>query len=140
MTNANLSEDGTHGRAPSGTSPSLVLRLRDGWRTDPKGRHLVSPDGETVEWGDVLPDGSTIVATVPELAEAPPESLGPDDRNLAHYAHVILPADSDGAEYLAIVEGLEAVERAELPPQISLPTTPGASGGGPPPGPPDLVR
>ena len=123
MTNANLSDDGTHGRAPSGTSPSLVLRLRDGWRTDPNGRHLVSPDGETVEWGDMLPDESTIVAMVPDLAEAPPESLGLDDRNLAHYAHVILPADSDGAEYLSTVEAWEAVERAELPPQISLPAT-----------------
>ena len=58
MTNANLSDDGTHGQAPSGTSPSLVLRLRDGWRTDPNARHLVSADGETVEWGDLLPDGT----------------------------------------------------------------------------------
>ncbi len=121
MTNANLSDDGTHGRAPSGTSPSLVLRLRDGWRAHPKGHHLVSPDGETVPWGDLLPHGTTIVAMVPDLAEAPPESLAPDDRNLAHYAHVILPADSDAADYLATVKAWEVVERAKLAPQISLP-------------------
>ena len=91
MTNANLSDDGTHGQAPSGTSPSLVLRLRD-------------------RWG-------------PDLAEAQPEALGPDDRNLAPYAHLMLPADSDAEEYLATVKEWEAVEHAELPPQISLPAT-----------------
>jgi hypothetical protein len=68
-----------------------------------------------------LPRGSRVVAMVPELAEADPAKLSPDERNLARYVHVVLPSRRKPAAYLERVRAWPGVEEARLPPEVSLP-------------------
>ncbi len=114
------------GGPPPGLKPHLRVRLKPGWRWDARRRRLVSPEGEAVAAGEGLPKGSRIVPVAPALAAAAPESLGPDEEELARHLQVILPAGADPAKLLPRVREWEGVEAAEPPPEVSLPGVPAA--------------
>lgn len=109
------------GGPPPGLKPYLRVRLKPGWSWDAGRRRFVSPEGEEVAAGEGLPKGSRIVPVAPELAEAAPESLSPDEEELARHLQVILPAGTDPAGLLPLVRRWRCVEKAEPPPEISLP-------------------
>ena len=106
---------------PPGLRPHIVARLRPGWRCDARHQRTLSDTGETLTLPAALPRGSRVQYMVPELTEKPSEELTEDERTLARYVHVILPAGADPASHVAAVAAWPCIEDARLPPDVSLP-------------------
>jgi hypothetical protein len=115
------------GGPPPGLEPHLRVRLKPGWRWDARRRRFVSAAGGEAAPSEDLPPGSKIVPVAPGLAEAAPGSLSPDEDLLARHLQVILPHGADPAALLPRVRRWECVEKAEPPPEISLPGGPAAT-------------
>jgi hypothetical protein len=114
------------GATPPTGRGHLEVRLKEGWRVRGRRGRLAAASGEEFDAGDRLPEGTDVVATVPDLARASPESLSEDERLLARCAQVIFPGGIDPMEHLEQIRAWPCVEDVELPPTISLPGGPGA--------------
>ena len=99
--------------------PQLVGLLKPGWRYDPaRGRFTSSRGKELPPEG--LPRGTRVVAMLPALAGAPPDTFTADERRLARYIHVALPAGKDPAEFLSVVRNWPCVADVRQPPEVGL--------------------
>ena len=111
-------------RLPQGVSAHLDARLKPGWSFDRSHCALVSETGQKISLERLLPEGASILPTVPSLADTDPAQLSDDERVLARCLHVGLPSGSaspvlDGlAAELRSLDGFESVSR---PPQLGLP-------------------
>lgn len=108
-----------------GIKPHLAVKLKAGWDFHPSTGRVTSEDGRVLRPEADLPPGSRIVPTAPELAGRRRSSLTADEANLARHLQVILPEGTDPSEILPRVEEWDWVDEARLPPEISLPGTPG---------------
>ena len=99
----------------------LRVRLKPGWSWDIGRRRFVSEAGRELAPGEDLPAGSKVVPVAPGLAKASLGSLSADEEQLARHLQVILPAGADPAQLLPRLRRWECVEKAEPPPDISLP-------------------
>jgi hypothetical protein len=106
---------------PHGVSPHLEVRLKPGWRFDRRRRVLVSEGGRSVSLRGLVSRDTRIVPMAPSRADADPQSLSDDERLLARYLQVVLPADADPSDLAAHLRGLEGVEQVSAPPRIGLP-------------------
>ncbi len=109
------------GVPPDGMPPHLVVKTGKNWRYDEGRNRFVRADAEEFDPYPGLPAGSRIVPMVPDLARADPRRLSADERNLARYLHLILPAGAAAGELLEAVGAWPSVEEARLPPEVSLP-------------------
>jgi hypothetical protein len=104
----------THGEAPAG-APFIAIKLKDGW--------TLAPDGASVNSGSrrmtpAMPAGATLVPAIPLPAGG---RLTKAERELTRFVHLRLPAGTSLDEALALARSWEFVERADLPPAVSLP-------------------
>jgi hypothetical protein len=99
----------------------LVVKLKRGWRYDPKHKELVSARGKRLSVQGLLPKRSEIVYAAPALAGADPSLLSAAELDLARYVHVVLPAKTRPEDLQPSVAAWECVAEARLPPEISLP-------------------
>ena len=111
----------THAEAPADLLRFLSLKLKTGWRFDPRHRQFVSTKGQRLSILDQLPEGSAIVPTVPALAKADPAKLSDAECDLARYFQLILPKGAAPEANLRVVKCCDAVEEVSLPPKVSLP-------------------
>lgn len=101
--------------------PSIVLKLKPGWRWEAKRRSFVSGGrGEFDPRGD-LPRNSRIVYKAPALGKADASGLSRHEKALQRYLQVILPAGESPAAYLDVVRAWPPVAEAQAAPDISLP-------------------
>ena len=109
------------GRIPGGLRPNIVIRLKKGWTFESDSRAFISRDGQKLSPMKDLPEGSRLVYVAPELAQAVPESLSEDERNLARYLHVILPEGTGPSAYFHVLRKWACIDKVEPSPDISLP-------------------
>jgi hypothetical protein len=112
----------THGVAPEGLQPHLLVKLKKEWRYhqgkgafhDLSAKHkcYVAPQ---------LPAGSRVIPMTPAMAEANPGKLSQDELNLARFVYIMLPAGAKPERILKEVLGWDFVESAEPPRSVSLP-------------------
>ncbi len=110
---------------PEAVLPSLDVRLKEGWRYEPRRRAFVSASGERFAVPPHLPEKTRIVPKVPALAAAEADRLSADEKLLARYVHIIFPRGADATKYLQEVRKWGPVEEARQPPAIGLPSAPG---------------
>jgi len=105
----------THGEAP-GSQPFIVIKLKPGWALEP-GHASVKARSQRIT--PELPAGAELVPAIP----LPPARGKPAaaERELARFIHLRLPAGVSPGEALVLARSWRFVERAEMPPSISLP-------------------
>ena len=108
----------THGEAPPGHAPHIVVRLKPGCRVE--GNVIRSEKGR-IDLGAVLPRGARMTPRVPNLAARRSQSLSAAEESLARTYQVLLPSRAQPAQVLGKLSKLECVEAAELSPVVSLP-------------------
>jgi hypothetical protein len=102
----------------------VEIKLKPGWQFDPAQRVFISDHGEKFAPRGELPKNSKIVHKTPSLAAAarrPNAKLSGDERNLLRHFQVILPCDERPAKYVEPIRRWPCVEKATLPPEVSLP-------------------
>jgi hypothetical protein len=97
----------------------IELKLKPGWRFDPKRRVFVSDRGQVFK--PQVPRSSRIVYKVPRLAKAPSASLSLPERDLQRYMQVILPAGEPPRAHVDAIATWPFVEEAHVAPEVSLP-------------------
>ncbi len=102
------------------TKPHLVIRIKEGWRFDEEQNLFVSAE-QSIDVKADLPPRSRVEYRTPQLAEANRSSLSADEADLLRYFSVILPSGSRPSDYFKLVKKWPCVEKAELPPEVSLP-------------------
>lgn len=80
---------------------------------------MLTPDGQVSSLRELLPKGTRIVPTVPDLAA----SDSPDIERLRRCYQVIPPKGASIADMIALLAGASGVEQVGPGPQISLPGT-----------------
>ncbi len=111
----------SHGRAEKGMTPHLVVTLRPGWRCDPKRLLFVAADGQKVSIERDLPKKARLEYSVPEMARKENDRMSEAEREVARGVLIFFPRKSDPAKYLPVIRSWLCVEKAHLPPEISLP-------------------
>jgi len=106
----------THGEAPGGP-PFIVIKLKTGWALEPGGTRLKAGARRAAP---ELPAGAELVPALPVQPQARGKA-SPAERELARFVHLRLPDGAPVGEALALARGWAFVERADLPPAISLP-------------------
>ena len=107
--------------APPSVKIPIELKLRPGWRFEPRRRLFESESGETfAPYGD-LPKGTKIVYKVPRLAHADAAGLSDAERDLRRYLQVILPAGQSLQDHLAAIHRWPCVAEVHRGPVVSLP-------------------
>ncbi len=106
------------------TKPHLVIRIKEGWGFDEKKNLFVSAE-QSIDVKADLPPRSRVEYRIPHLAGARRSSLSTEEVDLLHYFNIMLPSGSRPSDYLKIVKKWPCVEKAELPPEVSLPGQPG---------------
>ena len=108
----------THGEAPPGLAPHIVVRLKPGYRVE--GDAVLS--GTTrIDLGAFLPRGATVTPRVPGLAARRAKPLSAAEESLARTYQVVLPSRARANQVREKLAKLDCVESAELSPAISLP-------------------
>jgi hypothetical protein len=107
---------------PSRYVPShLVVKLKTGWRYDASARAFTCTRGGSAPVKPDLPRRSRIEYMVPHLADADVGSLNADERDLAHYVHLLFSKGTDARKYVDVVSAWKCVEAVEVPPEVGLP-------------------
>lgn len=101
---------------------AVDVKLKAGWRFDPKRGVFTSERGETFTVGRAVPRSARIVPKVPSLARAAPARLSKAERELRRYVQVLLPPRADPARYVEAIRSWPSVEDARPSPAVSLPT------------------
>jgi hypothetical protein len=111
------------------TKPHLVIRIKEGWEFDEKKNAFVS-GRQSINVNADLPPRSRIAYRIPSLAKAGRSPLNREEADLLRYFNILLPSGARPADYLKIVQKWPFVEKAELPPEVSLPGRIGPGGPG----------
>jgi hypothetical protein len=111
---------GTESPSRPKTKPHLVIRIKEGWGFDEK-KNLFFSTEQSIDVKADLPPRSRIEYRTPQLAGARRNTLSMEEADLLHYFNVILPSSFRPSDYLKIVKKWPFVEKAELPPEVSLP-------------------
>ena len=111
---------GLESRSRPKTKPHLVIRIKEGWGFDEKQNLFVSAE-QSIDVKTDLPPRSRVEYRIPHLAGASRSSLSTEEVDLLHYFNIMLPSGSRPSDYLKIVLKWPFVEKAELPPEVSLP-------------------
>ena len=102
----------------------VELKLKPGWRYDPKRKVFTREDGQEFSPGRTVPKGSRIAAKVPALLRRAPARLSKAERDLQRYVQVILPRTVSAADHVEAVRRWPCVEAAHVAPEVSLPRAP----------------
>lgn len=106
----------------SGRMPVPVhVRLKPGWRCDPRRFAFESAQGERFAARGTLPRGSRVLLTAPQPAGADPAKLHEAERELARDLQVVLPAGAAPQDHLDAIRAWPCVESAQPGPVLSLP-------------------
>jgi hypothetical protein len=97
------------------------VKLKSGWRFEPKRRIFRSDTGEEFKPSADLPTSTKIVYKVPSLANANKAQLSRHEMALRRYMQVILPKGQSPADYVELIRSWPCVAEAYLSPVISLP-------------------
>lgn len=105
----------------AGIKKPVEVKLKPKWSFDGRRRVFTREDGNEFAPKDALPKKSRILYKVPSLAQADPESLSKDERELRLYLQIILPDEVLPADYLQAIRAWPCVEETHLAPDVSLP-------------------
>jgi hypothetical protein len=108
----------------AGIRVPVEVKLKPQYRYDSSKRVFESDSGEPFDPAGDLPKDTRIVHTAPALAEADPNTLSRNERELRRYVQVILPEGEAPADYVEIIRRWPSVEDAWVAPEISLPNAP----------------
>jgi hypothetical protein len=110
--------------APPSVKIPVEVKLKRGWRFEPRRRLFENESGETFAPYPDLPKGTKIVYKVPRLAQADAAGLSDAERDLRRYLQVILPAGQSLQDHLAAIRSWPSVAEAQTGPVVSLPQPP----------------
>jgi len=104
-----------------GMRPHLVLKLRPGWRFDPRASAFVDARGRRCAEAEPLPSGTTFLPVSPTLQRKRAARLSTAERDLTRYFQIVLPPGADPRAYLDAVRRWPCAAEVQLPPIVSLP-------------------
>lgn len=81
----------THGEAPPGHVPHIVVRLKPGCRVE---GDVIRSGKARIDLDSVLPRGARVTPRVPDLAARRSKSLSAAEESLAHTYQVLLPSQA----------------------------------------------
>jgi hypothetical protein len=99
----------------------IDVKLKSGWRFEPRRRIFRSKTGQEFKPGTDLPTNTKILHKVPSLADADEADLSEHEMALRRHMQVILPKEQSPDDYVELVRSWPCVAEAYVSPAISLP-------------------
>lgn len=106
---------GSKPQPPRNLPSHLVVKLKTGWRFEKSGGVFTHTQGGQAPIKADLPRTCRITHLVPDLAEADPRSLEPEECDLALFVKVDFPKGSDAARLKSVVRAWACVDFIEPP-------------------------
>ena len=101
--------------------PYLDIKVKSGWHYIEEDNIFLSTNGQKFSPAEELPSGTKIFYMTPSLSQADPETLSPDERNLAHYLQIIFPQGEKAQNHMETVQQWPFIENVRPPQNITLP-------------------